>query len=217
MSVHEDITYIRLDAFNLWPGAVIAEQDSWDITGSLQVVTQVIRNHDTESVVLFYRDLDYAGMAVSAAPGVAPRTSVIIIDFNETFRVYGNVVNPDKFDDSNHGQSRNPDGQLYVEPLMPSIVQHFDPYLKVDPVDYLCEDFGAAIDCALEAEDWIHQTSDRYDDDGELVTPCVTILMWDEGTSTFYLYVDLTPVVVPVSGGDEHPIQIDTFVYSERA
>jgi len=115
VNLNPDLAYIRLDAFNLWEGAVIAEQDNWDV-GSLQVVTRVIRNHDTEEVVVFYRDLDYAGMAVSPAPGVAPRTSVVIVDFNSTFRVYGNVVNPSpESGDNNHGQSRTPDGDYYHE------------------------------------------------------------------------------------------------------
>jgi hypothetical protein len=100
--------YMNIDAFNLWKGAVFAEQDNWD-DGSLLVVTKVIRLHDTEEVVVLHRHLNYAVMYEGAMQNPAttqpPSQGCSILNFNLGVRVYGNVVTPNDLGDDNSGNN----------------------------------------------------------------------------------------------------------------
>lgn len=95
--------FLRMDAFSLWPGAVFAEDNGeWSVE-SLQVVQRIERVHDTEKVVVWFRDLNYAVMDENSAPGLPGREDVDTFEFSIPMLVFGNVVNPDDFDDNNIG------------------------------------------------------------------------------------------------------------------
>lgn len=95
--------FLRLDAFNLWPGAVFAVDDGEWTEDALQVVQRIERVHDTERVVVFHRDLFYNVLTEDSAPGLPGREDVMVLDFCDAVLVFGNVVNPDELDDHNTG------------------------------------------------------------------------------------------------------------------
>lgn len=95
--------FLRLDAFNLWPGAVFAVDDGEWAPDSLQVVQRVDRIADTEKVVIFHRDLNYLVLNENSAPGLPGREDVMILEYSVPTLVFGNVVNPDDFNDANTG------------------------------------------------------------------------------------------------------------------
>lgn len=95
--------FLRLDGFNLWPGAVFALDDGEWAEDSLQVVQRVERIADTEKVVVFHRDLNYLVVTESSPPGLPGREDVMILDYCDPVLVFGNVVNADDFNDANTG------------------------------------------------------------------------------------------------------------------
>ncbi len=97
--------FIRLDSFNLMPGAVFAVDDGEWAPDSLQVVQRVERVADTEKVVIFHRDLNYLVLDENSAPGLPGREDVMVNDYNLPVLVFGMVVNPDDFSDNNMGTS----------------------------------------------------------------------------------------------------------------
>jgi hypothetical protein len=97
--------FIRLDAFNLVPGAVFAVDDGEWAPDSLQVVQRVERVADVEKVVVFHRDLNYLVMDENSAPGLPGREDVATYEYNLPVLVFGLVVNPDDFNDNNMGTS----------------------------------------------------------------------------------------------------------------
>jgi hypothetical protein len=95
--------FIRLDAFNLWPGAVFALDDGEWAEDSLQVVQRVERIHDTEKVVVFHRDLNYLIATEDSPPGLPGREDAMIVGFCDPVLVFGNVVCFDDLNDNNTG------------------------------------------------------------------------------------------------------------------
>ncbi|HEY6021713.1 MAG TPA: hypothetical protein VIY48_18145 [Candidatus Paceibacterota bacterium] len=100
---------LALDAFNLWVGAVI--QPKLDFPDGdpveIYVVTDLIRNADTEEVVVFYRNIMVAeGVRKTFFPDeppFVPYTTVEVMPYWRTIYVHGNIVNPQDPDDSNTG------------------------------------------------------------------------------------------------------------------
>ena len=95
---------LNLDAFNLWVGAVIIPKLDFpnDEAVELFVVTDLIRNADTEEVVVFYRNIITAEVA-DLAPKLVPFTTVELMPYWRTVLVCGNIVNPQDPDDTNIG------------------------------------------------------------------------------------------------------------------
>jgi hypothetical protein len=95
--------FLRLRAFNLWPGAVFALDDGEWSEDTLQVVQRVERVHDTEKVVLFHRDLYFNVLTPDSPPGLPGREDVMILEFTDPVLVWGNVVSFDDLTDDNMG------------------------------------------------------------------------------------------------------------------
>lgn len=102
-TIPETRWFLRLNAFNLWPGAVFAIDDGEWAPDSLQVVQRFERVPDTEKIVLFHRDFNYLIMDKNSAPGLPGREDVIVLEYSTPVLVFGNVVNPDDLEDNNMG------------------------------------------------------------------------------------------------------------------
>lgn len=91
--------YIEISAFNLWKGAVFMDEETPDGGWTPFVVTELIRNNDTEQVVIFYREVwdDDSDMI--------PTTRPAVLDYATPARVVGNIVNPEEISDNNWGST----------------------------------------------------------------------------------------------------------------
>ena len=97
--------FIRIDAFNLWPGASFVVDDGEWAPDTIQVVQRLERVADVEKVVIFHRDLNYLVMDENSAPGLPGKEDVMTLEYSVPVLVFGNVVNPNELDDNNMGVS----------------------------------------------------------------------------------------------------------------
>jgi len=65
------------------------------------------------------------------------------------------------------------------------LVHKFDPWLEIPDQDETVEHFEDAMERAVEAEAWVHDITPVEDD-------VKTILMWDEESLSFVLFIEQT-------------------------